>query len=66
MEEQSDKNGNRFVDAMPKGSHINCPLKRGMCVGTTCVLWQNPKYRNLKLIPRMCLFRKAMEKIAGE
>lgn len=56
----------RFVEPMPKGSHMNCPIKNGMCFGRTCVLWDNPKHSELKLISRMCLFRKAMQKISGE
>lgn len=66
MEEQQVVNKSGFVDAMPKGSHIMCPLTNRMCDGKTCALWLNPLQSGLKLISKMCLFRLAMKKIAGE
>lgn len=66
MEDQKVDNKNGFVPAMPKGSHTRCPLTDRMCDGKTCALWLDPSQSELKLISKMCLFRLAMRKIAGE
>jgi len=65
-EPKSEVNNSGFVDAMTKLSHIMCPLTKRMCYGRTCVLWLDALKSELNLISRMCLFRLAMKKIAGE
>jgi len=55
-----------FVEPIPRGSHTRCPLTDRMCDGRTCALWSDPLQSGLEFISRMCLFRLAMKKIAGE
>ena len=63
---EQKKEINRFVKPFPQGSHTRCPLTKRWCDGKTCALWLDPFQSELKLISKMCLFRLAMKKIAGE
>jgi len=67
MNEKSDQkvdNKSGFAPAMPKGSHMQCPLTNRICDGRTCAFWWIPDISKLKDINRMCLFRQALVKIA--
>lgn len=65
-EPKSEVNKEGFIKPIPRGSHTRCPLTLRMCDGKTCALWLDPSQSELKLISKMCLFRLAMKKIAGE
>ena len=65
-EPKLEVNDKGFVVPFPPGSHTRCPLTARMCDGKTCALWLDPLHNDLKLVSKMCLFRLAMKKIAGE
>ena len=65
-EPKLEVNDKGFVIPIPLGSHTRCPLTARKCDGKSCALWLDPLRSELKLISKMCLFRLAMKKIAGE